>query len=143
MTQKINLNDFPHEWVELTKSTKGLIIYNDCEMGNLVMTIRNVDGKYQLLLHGTQEDDNFDILEAQQKNDTLKISVLRKAFNQTQVFNFIWLDKQKNIGKWITTYSESGNTVTYLVVDSRFQKDFKSFEQPCIECWGEKCENYD
>ena len=74
---------------------------------------------------------------------TLKLNVLRKDFNQTQVFNFIWLDKQKSIGKWVTTYTESGNTMTYLVVDSRFQKNFKSVEQPCVECWEEKCEDYD
>jgi len=140
--QEFELNDFPKEWINLTNSSKGYIIYNDCEMGNLKISINNLNGKYQLLLHGTQEDDDFDILEVQQSNDTIKLNALRKGFNQTQIFSFIWIDKQKNIGKWVTTYSENENVVNYIVTESRFQKNYESVEQPCVECWNQTCQDY-
>jgi hypothetical protein len=134
-----DLNSFPNKWVRLTEIDGKLVVFNSCDAGNLLLSITKNKKYFRLLLHGQQEDYNFEILETTQLNDTVFINTKWKDSDDKQEFKFIWIDKVKGLGRLITTYS-NGFTSDNLFVISDRQRDFEEFVQPCKECWGEDCD---
>jgi hypothetical protein len=56
-----DLNSFPQDWVRLTDKNGKLVVYNSCDAGNLLVTISKKGESFEVLLHGQQEDYDFDI----------------------------------------------------------------------------------
>lgn len=137
--ETFELNSFPKEWVRLTDKDGKLVVYNSCDAGNLLLTISNKRDHFELLLHGQQEDYDFEILETTQLNDTIFLKAKWKGSDEKQDFKFFWANKEKGLGRFITTYS-SGFTSDNLFVTGDKQTNFEKFEQPCRECWGEECD---
>ena len=137
--ETFDLNSFPKEWVRLTDKDGKLVVYSSCDAGNLLLTISNKRDHFELLLHGQQEDYDFEILETTQLNDTIFLKAKWKGSDEKQDFKFFWANKEKGLGRFITTYS-SGFTSDNLFVTGDKQTNFEKFEQPCRECWGEECD---
>lgn len=135
--EPFNIATLPADWVQLTKTDSGLIVYNSCDMGNLLLTITNKQNKPGILLHGTQEDSEFDILEAYQSTkDTVIIKAQWYGSSKMQDFKFLWTDKAKQLGRWITTY-ENDFTSDNVFITAAKQNDFRKVDQPCRECHGD------
>jgi hypothetical protein len=136
--KEFDLATLPDDWVMLTPKDGGYIIYNTCDSGNLLLTIDRAAAT--LLLHGTQEDYEFDILKSYiGENDTIVVNAKWKGAEQLQDFKFIWEDKAKNIGRWITTY-DTGYDSNCVFVPANLQSQFPVVNQPCRECWGDECD---
>lgn len=130
----------PADWVKLTKTDSGMIIFNSCEGGNTIISLSKVKDTIGLLMHGTQEDYDFVVLRSVlMKNDTILVNLKWRGWDENQDIKFVWVDKAKQVAKWMTTYKE-GSYVEYTCVTSDRQKDFKTVNQPCRECWGDECD---
>lgn len=138
-TASFNLNNFPSDWIMLTEKDGNLIVYNTCDAGNLELSIIQKKEKTELLLHGQQEDSNFDVLESIEVNDTISFKVNRLEGEENQIFKFVWIEKEKGVGRWINTYS-NGYTANYLFVSKDHLSNFDQVNQPCKECWGDECD---
>jgi hypothetical protein len=138
--EPFNLASLPADWVKLTKTDSGLIIYNSCNMGNALLTITNKQNKPGILLHGTQEEYEWEILECSQiTNDTVLIQARWKDSQELQDFKFVWEDKTKHLGRWITNYGK--HTSNEIFVTAVNQNTVSKFDQPCRECFEEgECE---
>lgn len=144
--KEFDILTLPTEWVELTKTDSGMIIFNSCDGGNLLISLSKSKDTTGLLLHGTQEDYDFVVLRSGlMDNDTVLVNAKWRDGNVNQDFKFVWVDEAKHIGKWMTTYKESNyvNYVEYICVTADRQKDFKTVNQPCRECWGDECDEKD
>lgn len=137
--EAFDLNSFPKDWVRLTDKDGKLVVYNPCDAGNLLLTISKKSGHFELLLHGQQEDYNFKILETTQLNDTIFLKTKWKDSDEQQDFKFFWTNKEKGLGRFITTYS-NGYTSDNIFVTSDKQTNFEKIDQPCRECWGDECD---
>lgn len=134
-----DINTFPKAWVRLTVKNDKLIIYNSCDAGNLLLTISKKDEKFKLLLHGQQEDYDYEILESTKLGDTVFIKTKWTDSDTKQDFKFFWTNKGKGLGRWITAYF-GGKTRDYTFVLADRQNDFEKVDQPCRECWGDECD---
>lgn len=136
-----DVKTLPTEWVRLTKTSEGLVVYNTCDAGNLLLTITHTGKKSEIFLHGQQEDQEFEILNAYQtKNDTIVVKTKWKGTRTAQDFKFIPAEKEKHLGRWITTYP-SGMTSNNIFVTTEKQMHYPKIDQPCKECWGEECDD--
>jgi hypothetical protein len=138
--ESFDLNSFPNDWVRLTDKDGKLVVFNSCDGGNLLLTISKNSDHFELLLHGQQEDYGFEILETTQISETIFLKAKWKDSDEKQDFKFIWTDKEKGLGRFITTYS-NGFTSDNLFVTSDKQNNFEKFDQPCRECWGDECDD--
>jgi len=135
-----NLSSLPPEWIRLTKTDTGYIIYNSCDAGNLLFSItyKPTPG---LLLHGQQEDDSLDILDCYQlTNDTIVIHARNRGYHKTQDIKFIWADKEKQLGHFISDFPDGGK-LDEIAVTQKKQKAFPVYNQPCRDCWGDECDS--
>lgn len=134
--EKFDIDLLPKNWIQLTEKSGKLVVYNSCDMGNSLLTITKNKEHFELLLHGTQEDYDFEIIDVKHYLDTVFIRAKWKENNESQLFKFFWTDKQNGLGRWITTYS-NGFTSNNKFVVSEKQTNFKTINQPCKECWDE------
>jgi hypothetical protein len=125
----------------LTEKHGKLIVYNSCDAGNLELSIIQRKEKTELLLHGQQEDSNFDVLESTQVNDTISIKVIWLERAENQIFKFVWVSKENGLGRWITTFP-NGYTSNKLFVSKDHLSNFEQVNQPCRECWGDECDEF-
>lgn len=139
--RKINLSTLPSDWVRLTETDSGLVIYNICEAGNRLLTITQEKDKFGILLHGLQEDYSYEVLEVLQGNDIIEIKAKWKNSEQLQNFKFSWFDSKNGIGIWETTFF-SGRTDKYKFSTFERQFYFPIVDQPCSECWGDECDYF-
>jgi hypothetical protein len=135
----LELKSIPSDWVRLTETDSGLIIFNTCDAGNRLLTIFRENGKYGILLHGLQEDYSYEVLAVNQMNEIIEIKAKWKDSEQLQNFKFSWFERENGIGIWETTYF-SGRTDKYKFSTFDRQFQYPMVDQPCIECWGEECE---
>ena len=141
--KEFDILTFPTEWIQLTKTDSGMIIFNSCDAGNLLISLSKVKDTTVLLMHGTQEDYDFVVLRSELiENDTVLVNAKWRGWNENQDFKFVWVDESKHMGKWMTTY-KGGNYMEYTCVTADHQKDFKTVNQPCRECWGDECDEKD
>ena len=134
-----DVKSFPAEWVQLTETDSGFIIYNSCDQGNLLMSITNEKNMIGLFMHGMQEDYFLQILGAVQSNDTIRIKAKWPDSGEEEVLKFVWIDKAKGVGEIISS-SENGNSSEVILVTQDKQKYFPIVNQPCRECWGDECD---
>ena len=135
-----DLSTLPKDWVMLTPTDSGLVVFNSCDGGNGLVSILKNNNSYRLLLHGTQEDDEFDILKTTLgAGDTVFLKAEWTNSDERQDFKFVWKDKEKKHAQWITTFS-SGITTVDIFVASDQQTNYPKIDQPCKECWGEECD---
>lgn len=134
-----DLNTIPKEWVRLTDKNGKFIVYNSCDSGNLHLTISKKGEKFGLLLHGQQEDYDYEILESIEVLDTVFIFAKWVDSDKKQDFKFFWINKEKGLGRWVTQYSGGTLSDNTFIVAER-QNDFEKVDQPCRECWGDECD---
>lgn len=140
--EPFNIASLPADWVQLTKTDSGFIIFESCDMGNALLTITNKQNKPGILIHGTQEDYEFDILETYLSiNDTVIIKARWTGSKELQDFKFLWADKAKQWGRWITNY-HGEHISDEVFVTARNQNNIPKVDQPCRECWDEEECNY-
>lgn len=137
--EPFDLKTFPKNWVQLTEKGGEFVVFNSCDAGNLMLTIRNDQNDFEILLHGQQEDYLLEILQAFQFKDTIFIETKLKESDERQDFKFFWINKQKGLGRWMTTFS-NGQTSNHIFVLKEKQMNLKKVDQPCKECWGEQCD---
>jgi len=136
-----DLSTLPSDWVKLTETDSGLVIYNICGAGNRLLTILQEDDKFGILLHGLQEDYSYEVLEAHQVNEIVEIKAKWKDSEQLQNFKFSWFDRENGIGVWETTYF-SGRIDKYKFSTFERQFYFPIVDQPCSDCWGDECDYF-
>lgn len=91
--EKFDLKSLPKEFSHLTETDTGLVVYNSCDAGNLLISLKEDS---QLLLHGQQEDYSFEIVSAHKlRNDTIQVATKWLESQESEVFHFHWLDKAK------------------------------------------------
>lgn len=133
----------PADWVTLKKTDSGMIVFNSCDGGNPILSLSKVKDTIGLLIHGSQEDYDYIVLGSELlEKDTVLVKVKWRNWEGNQDFKFVWVDKAKQVGKWITTFKGIGE-VDYVCVNSVYQKNFKTVNQPCRECWGDECDEKD
>ena len=138
--KQFNLSALPAEWIRLTKTDTGYIIYNSCDAGNLLFSI-TYKPQPSLLMHGQQEDDSLDILDCYQvTNDTVILHARNRVYNKFQDVKFIWSNKEKQLGHFISIFPDGGR-LDQLFVSDKKQKIFPVYNQPCRECWGDECDS--
>jgi hypothetical protein len=136
--QIVDLNTFPKDWVRLTEKNGKLVIYNSCEGGNLLLTFSKKQDHFELLAHGQQEDENFEIIESTHTNDTVYMKTKSLISGNIIDYKFTWIDKEKGLGRFITI--SKGHKSDELFVTSEKQTNFEVIDQPCRECWGDECD---
>ncbi len=139
-TVSFDLKNLPSDWVQLTKKNGKFVVYNSCDSGNLLMTISKNENKFKLLLHGEQEDSEFEILKSFKLGDTIFLNTKSIDSGEAQKFSIFWLEKQKNTARWITKYP-TGYISDNIFVSKEKQTNFERIDQPCKECWGEECDD--
>lgn len=140
-TKKVafDLKLLPSDWVRLTEKDGKLVVYNTCDAGNLLLTISKKKENFELLLHGQQEDYDFEIMESFQLNDTILINAQWKDSKEKLAFKFFWTDRKKGLGRWTTNYA-NGFISDQVFVTKDKQTSFEKIDQPCKECWGDECD---
>jgi len=134
---QFNTQELETEWVRLTKTDSTYIVYNSCDAGNMHITLKGEN----IILHGEQEDSEFTILEFLEVNKIITlVKTISKSSNEAQSFVFIWIDKEKGLGSWGTEFS-NGHSWTYSFVLKDKASDYITVDQPCVECWGEECDD--
>jgi len=126
-----DLTTLPPDWIYLTKTDSGNVIFNSCDGGNSLVTITRVQDSLGLFFHGEQEDLAFKVLSSSIGNgDTVVIQTSGPGASPPQIFTFLWTDIEKGLGLW--------NQRTYVA--SNHKADYKDIYQPCSECW-EDCDD--
>ena len=138
-TTSFDLNTLSTDWVRLTERKGKLVVYNSCDLGNLIMSLSKSKDNFELLFHGGQEDEKFEIIDSYEHLDTIFITTNLKDSGRRQEFKLVWVDKLKGLSRWITTYSNGFTSNNFFVVKEK-QTGFETEDQPCIECWGEECD---
>ena len=129
-----NLESIPSDWVNLTETDSGLIIFNSCNAGNLLIKVK---GDSEIIMYGVQEDYEFAIDKVRNSSDTAILDVHWKGTTDKERFKFHWDNKSKQVGKWQLLNS----TVFGYFVSNEKSKEHIVYDQPCIECWPEEeCE---
>lgn len=132
------IKELPTDWVKLTDKDGKLVIYNSCDAGNLLMSVTKKGNKFNLLLHGTQEDDEYEIIDSRQSKDTILLETKGWAGNNKQTFKMLWINKQNGTCRWITTYPGDYTSNEIFVSKDKAIK-YETIVQPCVECWGDEC----
>ncbi|MES2618411.1 MAG: hypothetical protein V4613_11055 [Bacteroidota bacterium] len=136
--QPFNLSAIPAEWVELTNTDSGYIVYESCDAGNGLITIQSKGGKYSLTLGGAQDDYVYTVVSANKGDkDTILIEGGEQETTDKQLFKMHWLDKEKGIAAWKMHYA-NGTSADLVFVVKQKAITFPHCEQPCAECWGEE-----
>ena len=101
-TASFDLNTLATDWVRLTEREGKLIVYNSCDLGNLIMSLSRSKDNFELLLHGEQEDEKFEIIDSYEHLDTILITSKQKDSGTKQEFKLVWVDKLRGLGRWVT-----------------------------------------
>lgn len=134
-----DIKSLPTEWVQLTETDSGFIIYNSCDQGNLLMSITHEIKRTGLFMHGMQEDYYLEVLGAVQSGDTIRMKARWPDSQELEELKFVWADKSKGVGMMISS-SENGYSSEVILVTQDKQKYFPTVNQPCRECWGDECD---
>ena len=128
-----DLSALPKEWVMLTPTDTGFVVFNSCEGGNRLVSILKNNNSYKLFLHGSQEDCEFDILESRiGPNDTIFLKAEWVNSDIPQDFKFVWKDKEKKHAQWITTFPGAA-TMDYLFVVGDQLSNYPKINESCEE----------
>lgn len=140
-TEPFDISTLPTDWTRLTMTDSIPIIYSTCDGGNRLISITTRNEKPGLLLHGQQEDYEFELIEAvKTESNIILITTKWRETEKRQIFRFSWTNEEKGLAKWETVYS-TGFSPSDEFVMKEFEYKYQKVEQPCIECWDEEdCE---
>lgn len=128
------------DWIKLSLINKEQVVYNSCEMGNLILTVEEINNRASLRMHGEQEDSYFQIQSSMQVGDTIQLQMQVTNTKIKQSFWFNWVDKTRGVGRWRTEY-RTGHKLDLSFVNKKYLNSFKIVNQPCRECWGDECDD--
>jgi hypothetical protein len=143
----LHLGIIPRDWIRLTETDSGLIVYNTCKKGNKSITIHHNDHRALAVeIKELHKQNVFDIVRgnAQSNNDSLAINLwngetMPNGTIITGVLWFKWYDEQNGIGTWYTYFTDS--QVKYVAMEKVME--YPIIDQPCNECWEvEQCTLY-
>jgi hypothetical protein len=137
--EKIDLPvDFPKEWYKLAETDSGYVIFNPCDAENRNYLILNDT----LFVNGGHEVDKFliDSIRRNQK-DIYLFSTKNVLNNEIQPFYFTYVDYESGIANWKTTYQSVDFKTDFLFISNKDKENFITVNQPCVECWGDECED--
>lgn len=141
-TKPLNLEMIPKNWIGLTEQEGKKIIYQPCDSQNSEVKLIKNDSSYTILLIGGQDDFLFDIVKYELIGDSIKFKTTWEKSDIQQNFSFVWVQKEKGIGRWKTTFPNGFVLDTEFVEDAH-RKSFETIVQPCVECWGDECDELD
>ncbi len=127
---------FPSDWILLTNTDSGFIIFNCYEKGNLEIAFKEDSTGKTMLWHGTQEDYLYKIIDLQQIQDTIKITA--NSFEQVQVFNLILNDSTHKTA--LLTAQFGDQNVSYQLANQNSKSEYYQHIETCKECLGKNCE---
>ncbi|MCV9386185.1 hypothetical protein [Reichenbachiella ulvae] len=130
-----NIEELPAKWVRLTQTDSIPIIYSTCDGGNRLISIIRKDEGFDLLMHGQQEDYEYNIKDTRiTEAGIILIKATWVGSTEEQEFKFTWIDTDNGLGKWETTFHPNYYHVDEFVME-KFEQSFPKVEQPCIECF--------
>lgn len=128
--KKFKLDGFPKQWVKLSNHNNEMLIYNSCDAGNSLISIDT----NKFLLHGTQDDFEFLIIEILKTKDDTILFKVESEDKRPLMFQFYLTDKEKEIGIWKINFSNGFSNSEYYVSKEK-SSFFKTINQACSECW--------
>ncbi|UKN03798.1 hypothetical protein K6119_09875 [Paracrocinitomix mangrovi] len=136
--QPYELDEFPKNWIQLTKTDSSFIIYESCDMGNGMISITEVENNWTILLHGTQEEFKFKIINSRISSSG-EILINSESFETNEKLNcsISWNEKYSGVAAWKFNW-ENGHSTINDYVNSEFEKEFEKVEQPCTDCWSQE-----
>lgn len=139
-----DLSALAGEWVALTATDSGWIIYQTCDAGNMQMRIQEEQQTWSLHFYGQQEDYTYWVDQQQHEVgdtrwrlrmhtdwDTIPLPLLLQGVAD----NPDLLDMQFT--------SNQGDIYKHRLVKSAAQHKFLTVEQDCFECWGDECDEFE
>ncbi|MDX2360367.1 MAG: hypothetical protein QNK23_06150 [Crocinitomicaceae bacterium] len=136
----LSMSSFPEKWIGLTETDTGQVIFNHCAGGDYKILITEIDGKKTLLEYGEQEDSEYWINKISSKKNKIVFSVECKLSGKKGNFTFQWVDQSKGIGSWTSNVPKISKR-NGLFVFENFRNHFPIIDQPCVECWGDECDD--
>ncbi len=132
--QILTLSDFPNQWVMLTPTDSGQVIFNPCDAENPQLQFLEEDGYMYLHEILGQEAEGYTVEEAvQTSTGEMRFSVTSTLSGAHQTIVFNYTNKDQLVGRWSgISHSE------YEFVAATNIKTFHAIDQPCKECWGEE-----
>lgn len=125
------------EWVALTESDSGMIVFNPCDAANMSMTIFKTDSTYLMEIEEGHEGMRAIISSATvNKGDTVTLKVNVLDWEAQYTYQFKWTDKSKGLANWISIFGENSKYIS-TIVSGEFADNYPVVEQPCEECWEE------
>jgi hypothetical protein len=132
--ESFSLDSFPKEWVNLTMYENRYVIYESCDAGNRLWRFSKNNGRYELLMYGTQEDYIFEIDKTYKINDTIFVESRWKDSKEIKNFKIL-RDKNKYLMQTLG-YFDTWD----LFVEDQNTSAYEVYIQPCRECWGDECD---
>ncbi|NQY31299.1 MAG: hypothetical protein HRT69_17765 [Flavobacteriaceae bacterium] len=130
-------NDFQKDWFMLTERDSGYTIFNPCDAENRRQQIVGDT----LIVHGGHEIDKYLITSIERNlKDIYLFSTVNILSNDDQPFYFSYVDYESGIGYWKTIYEPVDFDKDLLFISTKDSSNFKVINQPCVECWGEECD---
>lgn len=137
--ENFDIRSLPSEWVKLTETDSGLVIYNSCDQGNLMVSITHQNNMTGLFMHGMLEDYFLRVVGAVLVDDTIKIKAKWPDSGESEELKFVWIDKDKELSMLISQ-ADNGQSSQVILVSQDEQSNFRIVNQPCRECWGDDCD---
>lgn len=136
--EDISLSDnFQKDWYMLTERDSGYTIMNPCDAENRRQQIIGDT----MIVYGGHELDKY-LITSIKKNlrDKYLFSTINLLGNDIQSFYFSYVDYESGIGYWKTTKEPVNLKKDLLFISAKDTSNFKVTNQPCVECWGEECD---
>jgi hypothetical protein len=139
-----DIEKLPKEWIRLLETDTTNIIYNKCDGGNKLLSIISEEDGFRLLVHGQQEDLKYGIIDTSiTHGNNIKLRVGSSQGTKEQIFVLKWLDENKGLASWRTTYLPGYDAMTEIFTTKEFKFSYVEITQPCIECWTEEeCDEF-
>jgi hypothetical protein len=127
--ENFNLDSFPKEWIQLTMHEGRYVIYEAFGLGNRQLRFSRNNGRYELLMYGTQEEYAFNIERTYKVNDTIFVHSRWKGTRKE--ITHVTIQSDRNTHRMRTIVFNDWD----LFVDSKKASDYEVIIE---EDWGEE-----
>lgn len=126
-----NFNEFPTEWVRLSKYSffYGGEIYKSCDNG--VYCIRLIKNASELVFYDAQEEELYKYVKIEDDGSGFLVFVRENG----EKIEFAWEEEKKGVGRW----REPGSKYWTNYVTKEKQGLFEFIEGDCRDCWQGEC----
>lgn len=139
-----DLSEIGGEWVELTATDSGWIIYETCDGGNMQMRLLKDNQDWALHFYGQQEDYTYWVDQQLKQEGSPGWRLLIHTDWDTTQLPLVLKPIPENPELLEMQFTSSqGYIYTHRLVKSSAQHKFLSVEQDCYECWGEGCDEFE